>query len=301
MKLKFTKQDYQMAAVQSVVDLFKGQEKLKETFSVEKGNQLSLYETGLGIKNCLTISKERLLENLHEVQKRNGLQQTDDIDYLQFSIEMETGTGKTYVFVRTIYELNRLYGFTKFIIVVPSIPIREGDYKFLEITREHFAADYDRTPIRYFIYNSARLSDVRQFATSGNIEVMIINIDAFKKAENIINQAQDKLNGDSAMSFIRDTNPILIIDEPQNVDHTEKAKVPLVGLNPLFTFRYSATFRDITNLIYRLTPVDAFEMGLVKQISVVSSQAGSDVGGEYIRLVSVSNDNGFKARIEIDK
>lgn len=301
MKLKFTKQDYQMAAVQSVVDLFKGQEKLKETFSVEKGNQLSLYETGLGIKNCLTISKERLLENLHEVQKRNGLQQTDDIDYLQFSIEMETGTGKTYVFVRTIYELNRLYGFTKFIIVVPSIPIREGDYKFLEITREHFAADYDRTPIRYFIYNSARLSDVRQFATSGNIEVMIINIDAFKKAENIINQAQDKLNGDSAMSFIRDTNPILIIDEPQSVDHTEKAKEALAGLNPLFTFRYSATFRDITNLIYRLTPVDAFEMGLVKQISVVSSQAGSDVGGEYIRLVSVSNDNGFKARIEIDK
>ena len=190
MKLKFTKQDYQMAAVQSVVDLFKGQEKLKETFSVEKGNQLSLYETGLGIKICLTISKERLLENLHEVQKRNGLQQTDDIDYLQFSIEMETGTGKTYVFVRTIYELNRLYGFTKFIIVVPSIPIREGDYKFLEITREHFAADYDRTPIRYFIYNSARLSDVRQFATSGNIEVMIINIDAFKKAENIIKEGE---------------------------------------------------------------------------------------------------------------
>lgn len=301
MKLKFTKQDFQMRAVQSTVDLFKGQEKLKGTFSVVKENQVRLDERDLGVKNCLTISRERLLSNLNEVQKRNNLPLTEELDSLQFSLEMETGTGKTYVFVRTIYELNRLYGFTKFIIVVPSIPIREGDYKFLEITREHFAGDYDRVPIRYFIYNSAKLSDVRQFATSSNIEVMIINIDAFKKAENIINQAQDKLNGDSAMAFIRDTNPILIIDEPQSVDHTEKAKEALASLNPLCTFRYSATFRDTTNLIYRLTPVDAFEMGLVKQISVLSSQAGSDAGGAYIRLVSVSSDDGFKAKVEIDK
>ncbi|MCI8342265.1 MAG: DEAD/DEAH box helicase family protein [Firmicutes bacterium] len=301
MKLKFTKQEYQMSAVKSTVDLFKGQEKLKGTFSVVKESQMRLDESDLGIKNCLTISKERLLHNLNEVQKRNNLPQTDELDTMQFSIEMETGTGKTYVFVRTIYELNRLYGFTKFIIVVPSIPIREGDYKFLEITKEHFANDYDRVPIRYFIYNSAKLSDVRQFAVSSNIEVMIINIDAFKKAENIINQAQDKLNGDSAMTFIKDTNPILIIDEPQSVDHTEKAKEALASLNPLCTFRYSATFRDTTNLIYRLTPVDAFEMGLVKQISVVSSQAGADAGGAYIRLISVNNKDGFKAKMEIDK
>ena len=180
MKLKFTKQEYQMSAVKSTVDLFKGQEKLKGTFSVVKESQMRLDESDIGIKNCLTISKERLLHNLNEVQKRNNLPQTDDLDTMQFSLEMETGTGKTYVFVRTIYELNRLYGFTKFIIVVPSIPIREGDYKFLEITKEHFANDYDRVPIRYFIYNSAKLSDVRQFAVSSNIEVMIFIIDAFK-------------------------------------------------------------------------------------------------------------------------
>ncbi len=301
MKLKFTKQDFQMAAVSAAADLFKGQEKTNGTFSVIKENQVSLHETDLGIRNHISISREKLLENLHEVQKRNNLPLTDDIDDMQFSIEMETGAGKTYVFARTIFELNKLYGFTKFIIVVPSISVREGDYKFLQISEEHFGLEYNRAPVRYFIYNSQRLSDVRQFATSGNIEIMIINIDAFKKAENIINQAQDRLNGESAMEFIRGTRPVLIIDEPQSVDHTEKAKDALAALNPLCTFRYSATFRDTTNLIYRLTPVDAFEMGIVKQISVISAQAGADASEAYIRLLSVDNSNGFKAKVEIDK
>ena len=141
---------------------------------------------------------------------------------------------------------------------------------------------------------------MRQFATSGNIEVMIINIDAFKKAENIINQAQDKLNGETAMGFIRDTNPIVIIDEPQSVDNTPKAKEAIASLNPLCVLRYSATHREKVNLLYRLTPVDAYQMGLVKQIAVSSNQVSGGFNQPYVRLLSVSNEKGFRAKAEID-
>lgn len=209
-------------------------------------------------------------------------------------------TLKTYVFTKTIFELNKRYGFTKFIIVVPSVAIREGVYKSLQITDEHFANHFDNVPRRYFIYNSAKLSDVRQFATSTNIEIMIINIDAFKKAENIIHQAQDKLNGETAMFYIQNTNPVVIIDEPQSVDNTLKAKEAIASLNPLCVFRYSATHREKINLLYRLTPVDAYQMGLVKQISVSSNHAANDFNKPYIRLLSVSSDKGFRAKIEMD-
>lgn len=155
-------------------------------------------------------------------------------------------------------------------------------------------------PCRYFIYNSAKLSDVRQFATSSNIEVMIINIDAFKKAENIINQAQDRLNGETAMGFIQNTHPIVIIDEPQSVDNTPKAKEAIATLNPLCVLRYSATHREKINLLYRLTPVDAYQMGLVKQIAVSSNQIAGGFNQAYVRLLFVSNDKGFKARVELD-
>lgn len=223
MKLKFKNQDFQTDAVNAVVDLFVGQEKTHSTFSVEDGASVSLFHD-LGVGNALRIDAAAIAENMHLVQKRNLLPLTDSADTMQFSIEMETGTGKTYVYTKTIFELHRRYGFTKFIIVVPSVAIREGVYKSFQITQEHFGLQYDNVPCRYFIYNSAKLSDVRQFATSSNIEIMIINIDAFKKAENIINQAQDKLGGETAMRFIQDTHPIVIIDEPQSVDNTPKAK-----------------------------------------------------------------------------
>ena len=214
MKLKFKSQDFQTQAVNAVVDLFNGQEKTKSTFSVVDERQTSLLpEMGQG--NDLYIDLETLTANMHTVQKRNNLPLTPSAEDCQFCIEMETGTGKTYVYTKTIFELNRKYGFTKFVIVVPSVAIREGVYKSFEITKEHFGLQYDNVPCRYFIYNSAKLSDVRQYATSSNIEVMIINIDAFKKAENIINQAQDRLNGETAMGFIQNTHPIVIIDEPR--------------------------------------------------------------------------------------
>lgn len=302
MKLKFKNQDFQTDAVNAVVDLFMGQEKTHSTFSVVEENQMMLMND-FGIGNALYIDRNTLSDNMHAVQKRNLLPMTDlgeDNTAGQFCIEMETGTGKTYVYTKTIFELNRKYGFTKFIIVVPSVAIREGVYKSFEITKEHFGLQYDNVPCRYFIYNSAKLSDVRQFATGANIEIMIINIDAFKKAENIINQAQDKLNGETAMRYIQDTHPIVIIDEPQSVDNTPKAKEAIASLNPLCVLRYSATHREKINLLYRLTPVDAYQMGLVKQISVSSNQISGGFNQAYVKLVSVSNENGFRAKVEID-
>lgn len=300
MKLKFKQQDFQTDAVNAVCALFDGQQRQTSTFSMERsGGQMELFGS-VGVSNALYIDDGRIIENMQAVQRKNLLPQTDDLQGRQFSIEMETGTGKTYVYTKTIYELNRLYGFTKFIVVVPSIAIREGVYKSLQTTEEHFSALYDNAPCRYFIYNSAKLSDVRQFATSANIEIMIINIDAFRKAENVINQQQDKLNGDAAISFIQATRPIVIIDEPQSVDSTQKAKDAIVSLAPLCVFRYSATHREKVNLLYRLTPVDAYQMGLVKQICVSSNQSAGGFNRPYVKLLSVSHEDGFKARLEID-
>ena len=304
MKLQFKTQDFQTAAVRAVTDLFAGQEHTRATFSVLDEGQLpgqgAFGQTELGVGNVLRLSDSTLTDNMRSVQKRNLLPLTDSAASRQFCIEMETGTGKTYVYTKTIFELNRRYGFTKFIVVVPSVAIREGVYKSFQVTAEHFALQYDSVPCRYFIYNSAKLSGVRQFAASANIEVMIINIDAFKKAENIINQAQDRLNGETAMRYIQDTNPIVIIDEPQSVDNTPKAKEAIASLNPLCVLRYSATHREKINLLYRLTPVDAYQMGLVKQIAVSSNQVSGGFNQPYVRLLSVFNEKGFRAKVEMD-
>ncbi len=303
MKLKFKKQEFQEKAVNAVADLFKGQEKANATFSIaDNSAQFSLLQNEFGFGNKLLIDNETLKSNLHAMQKEHSLPLTEfeSGKALPISIEMETGTGKTYVYTKTILELNKRYGFTKFIIVVPSVAIREGVNKSFQITEEHFKNQYDSVPYRYFIYNSAKLNDVRSFATSSNIEIMIINIDAFKKAENIINQEQDKLNGETAMRYIQDTNPVVIIDEPQSVDNTPKAKEAIAMLNPLCVLRYSATHREKQNLVYRLTPVDAYQMGLVKQICVISNSVINDANKPYIALKSVSSSGGFSAKIEID-
>lgn len=302
MKLQFKKYDFQYDAVNAVADLFKGQEESSMTFSIDNkyGGALNLKTTEMGFGNRLLINKDTLLENMHNIQRCNKLDLSYEYDKMQFSIEMETGTGKTYVYTKTILELNKRYGFTKFIIVVPSVAIREGVYKSLQVTEERFAIDYDNIPYHYFIYNSSDLNNVRQFARTDNIEIMIINIDAFKKAENIINQERDNLSGEAAIKFIRSTNPIVIIDEPQSVDNTDKAKEAIASLNPLVVLRYSATHRDKINLLYRLNPVDAYSLGLVKQICVASNSISNDFNKPYIYLKSVSNKNGFSAKVEID-
>ncbi len=299
MKLKFKNQPFQQMAVDAVADLFLGQERQQSTFQIDAGVEQQSLVNEYGVGNRLLIDDKRLLANMHEVQKRNNLPKSND-EPRRFCVEMETGTGKTYVYTKTIFELHKRYGFTKFVIVVPSVAIREGVCKSLSITEEHFKTQYDNPPYRYFVYDSKRLSDVRQFAVSTNIEIMIINIDAFRKAENIINKAQDKLNGETAMRYIQETRPIVIIDEPQSVDNTKKAREAIESLNPLCELRYSATHREKINLLYRLTPVDAYQMGLVKQICVSSNQVEGSHNKPYVRLLSASKDGGFKARLELD-
>lgn len=217
-------QNYQLQAVQSVVDLFEGQPLNKSDFefSLNTGSSgLQLNENGFG--NNFVISEEQLIENLNRVKKRNGIEEKNlNLKKLlqgkNFSIEMETGTGKTYVYLRTIYELNKKYGFKKFVIVVPSIAIREGILKNLEITHEHFQNLYDKTPAYYDVYDSRKVSSLRSFATSNNIQILVLNIDSFAKDENVINKPNDKLTGKKPIEFIQSTIPIVIVDEEQNVE-----------------------------------------------------------------------------------
>jgi type III restriction enzyme len=299
MKLQFKDQQFQTDAVAAVADLFTGQNKDTATFSILQGAQQQAFSE-YGVGNNVLIEPKTLIDNMHTVQRRNRLPLTDDLQGNQFCVEMETGTGKTFVYTKTIFELNARFGFTKFIIVVPSVAIREGVRTSLDATRDYFAKEFKNVPYRYFIYSSAKPDDIRKFATNADIEIMIINIDAFKKAENIFNQKQDRLNGETAKRYIQDTRPIVIIDEPQSVDNTPKAKEAIADLYPLCVLRYSATHREKINLLYRLTPVDAYQKGLVKQICVSSNTVTGDFNKPYIRLVSVSNEKGFSAKLELD-
>ena len=315
MKLKFdSDQQFQLDAITSITDIFQGQAVKQANFSVAAtmsgGAQGELgYQTELGYANKLDLLDDELLENVNRIQLRNGLPKSIDIQGRNFTVEMETGTGKTYVYIRTIYELNKLYGFTKFIIVVPSVAIREGVNKSLEIMEEHFKGLYEGANCDFFIYDSSKLGQLRTFATSSNIQIMIINIDAFRKSfvdpekpnkANIIHREHDRMNGRKPIEFIQQTNPIVIIDEPQSVDRTDKAKEAIASLNPLCTLRYSATHVETYNLMYRLGPVDAYQKKLVKEIVVDSIKEAGNFNRPYIRLVSVKNTNGFQAVLELD-
>jgi type III restriction enzyme len=293
---------YQKEAIEAVTDIFKGQGVAQTLFGVREVDLVGTEQTDVGVGNRLTLGEEELLKNIQQIQKRNALEITQSIDKgdLNFSIEMETGTGKTYVFLRTIFELNRLYGFKKFIIVVPSIAIKEGVKKNLDITREHFRALYGNIPYNYFIYDSSKLTQINGFVRSGEIEIMIINIDAFNKSKNIINNPQEATFGEKPIDVIASTRPIVIIDEPQSVDTTDKAKKAIKSLNPLFILRYSATHREKYNLMYKLDPIDAYERRLVKQIEVASIKLSDTSNLPYIKFISVDNKKGIKAKVEVE-
>ena len=317
MKLQFdAKQAFQIDAVNAVVDLFDGQPLNKGDFQISfeaKGQGLfgSLIQTELGLGNALAIDRGTLLKNLQQVQERNDIDPDTHLqpeDYsgnasapLNFSVEMETGTGKTYVYLRTIFELNRKYGFKKFIIVVPSVAIREGVLKNLEITSEHFRALYNNVEFEYFVYDAKKANRLRQFAVSNQIQILVINIDAFNKKDiAVIHKEADKLSGRKPIEFVCATNPIVIIDEPQSVDNTEKAQEAIRSLNPLCTLRYSATHKNPYNLVYSLNPIRAFDLRLVKQIVVASVTSEGAQNDAYIKLISVDRKNGIKAKVEID-
>lgn len=269
MKLAFEPNlQFQQDAIKSITDLFEGQplEDGMFNFDLNEKDTLQLID---GVSNNLIISQDQILENLQSIQSTNDIKVSKELDGMNFSVEMETGTGKTYVYLRTIYELNQLYGFKKFVIVVPSVAIREGVLKNLEITSAHFKNLYDNIPVNFQVYDSSKVSALRGFATNNNIEILVINIDSFAKDQNIINQAHYKANGRKPVEFIQTTNPFVIIDEPQKME-TEKRIAAIENLNSLCTLRYSATHKNQYNLTYSLNPVKAYDLGLVKQIEVDS-------------------------------
>jgi type III restriction enzyme len=319
MHIKFESElDYQHDAIGAIVDIFKGQETCTSNFTVYSpaylAQQKNLAYNEIGYANKMQLTEGQLLENVQKIQLRNGLKPSIkgevDIKHLDFSIEMETGTGKTYVYLRSMMEMNRQYGFTKFIIVVPSIPIKEGVYKSLQITEAHFKEHYSNIPYKYFIYDSSRLSDVRDFATNDQLQIMVINIDAFsksfedekdeKKTANIIHRYNDKL-GYKPLQLIQDTRPIVIIDEPQTTLSTSIRKKSVKGLNPMAVLRYSATHKEKVNQMYKLDAIDAYSKQLVKQIEVASVKVeGAATNGVYVKLISVQNKKGISAKVEVD-
>ena len=287
MKLHFDpNQRFQHDAINAIVEIFEGQPLNQGDFSFSMSSEIYMFQEG-GVGNRLEISEEQILRNVQEVQKENEIEITDKLDGMNFSIEMETGTGKTYVYLRTIYELNKTYGFKKFVIVVPSVAIREGVLKNLEITFDHFQNLYDKMPVKFDVYDSKRVSNVRNFAISNNIQILVINIDSFAKDENIINKPNDKLTGKRPIEFLRNTAPIVIVDEPQNMETIIRKKA-VENLNPLCTLRYSATHINRYNMVYSLDPVKAYDLGLVKQIEVDSIVTENDFNAAYLCLEKVT-------------
>src|SRR5690625_1988431 len=286
MKFKFDSSlPHQKAGWEAIVALFEGQESCYTPFTMPqvqafKQDNLDFGTNELGTANRLVLSTEELLDNLKQVQLKHGLKPAAqlDKDNLNYTVEMETGTGKTYVYLRSIHELHQAYGMTKFIVVVPSVAIREGVKKSIEMTEDHLAKLYKGTRVDAFIYDSANLEQVRSFAESSHIQIMIINIQSFRRSftdpsretsANIIHRVNDRLEGMKPIELIAQTNPVVIIDEPQSVDTTARSAEAIASLNPLITLRFSATHRDKHQPIYKLDAVDAYNQKLVKQIAVL--------------------------------
>jgi type III restriction enzyme len=331
MKIQFdANQTFQLDAIGAMADLFDGQPEGAPEFSIIKmAEDTELFagqeRSELGLGNRLLLDDSKLRRNTRLIQARNDIEIADDAAPLEgwelfdpaanaarlcphFSVEMETGTGKTYVYLRTIFELSRRYGFKKFIIVVPSVAIREGVLKNIEITAEHFRALYDNVPSQHFVYDAKRVNRLRQFATGNALQILIINIDAFRKnftgteaeqKSNVIYKESDKLSGRQPIEFVQAARPFVIIDEPQSVDSTDKAQEAIKALNPLCTLRYSATHRNPYNLVYRLDPVRAFELRLVKQIVVASATGVGGANDAFIRVEDITYKPSIKARVRI--
>jgi len=297
MKLHFDpNQPYQLDAIRAVTDIFEGQGLKNGEFSIHADGEM-LSELGFG--NELSIDKGQVFSNVRVIQKRNGIVGTGgDSQEMNFSVEMETGTGKTYVYLRTIYELNKLYGFRKFVIVVPSIAIREGVLKNLQITHEHFQSLYDKASLSFEVYDSKKVSNLRNFALSNAIQVLVLNIDSFAKDKNIINKPNDKLSGKAPVEFIQATCPIVIVDEPQNME-TDIRKEAIRNLNPLCTLRYSATHTNLYNQVYSLNPVNAYDLGLVKQIEVDSVMSVNAMNDAFVKVECIQHSGKSKIIVKI--
>lgn len=320
MKLKFDpNQQYQIDAINAVVDIFTGQPKDIDGVDrhMDQDGQLSL-EATIAKGNSLVLDVAQIIKNTHKIQEKNGIKKSETKEGgfsipmtfpletsekslkhgMNFSIEMETGTGKTYVYLRTIHELHQCYGWKKFIIVVPSVAIREGVLKNLAITRDHFADFYNKPEMDYYVWDSKKTGQAREFATNDTLQIMVITIDSFAKAQNVMNRQSDY---GRPLDFIKATNPVVILDEPQNME-TDIRRNAIASLSPLCTLRYSATHKHLYNLLYRLTPVDAYDKGLVKKIEVHSVQSEDNYNDAYINVLSLERQSKTRsfAKIEVD-
>ncbi len=310
MKLQFEPNlDYQLQAIEAVCGLFRGQEINRTEFTVTRDiadsqTRMAFAASDLGVGNRLTLLDDEIQKNLAGIQLRHGLPPSGTLASGDFTVEMETGTGKTYLYLRTLFELNKRYGFSKFVIVVPSVAIKEGVYKSLQITEEHFRGLYAGVPFDYFLYDSSKFGQVRNFATSPNIQIMVVTVGAInKKGVNNLYKDSEKTGGERPIDLVRATRPVLIVDEPQSVDGglDGRGKEALSAMNPLCTLRYSATHADKHHMVYRLGAVDAYEKRLVKQIEVASATVEDAHNRPYMRLISVSNKRGaISARVELD-
>jgi len=287
-------QQFQLRAIESVADLLRGQPRGLVDFAAPSAGSLFA-----PVRNRLDLDEAQLLENLQAVQGGNGiasdaaLQTIEDtiqtvlgehhVKFPNFSVEMETGTGKTYVYIRTALELNRRYGLRKFIVVVPSVAVREGVIKSLKITQDHLRALYDNVPYRYTVYDSKSIAKVRQFAQSDCVELLVMTIDSFNKEDNVIRQSRDSLQGEVPLFLVQAARPVLILDEPQNMESETRIRA-LASLHPLVALRYSATHRNPYNLAYRLTPFEAYRQFLVKKIEVASVVKEDDFNQVFVRV-----------------
>lgn len=297
MKLQFKQQQFQTEAALAVCDVFNGQPRRTTSYRLDMGantsEQMEIVENDVGFCNhplVPELTPAKILQNLQIVQRRNGLKPSESLagPGINLTIEMETGTGKTYTYVKTMYELYERYGWSKFIIVVPSVAIREGVYASLKATQEHFAAEYGKK-IRFFVYNSERLTEVDRFASDSAINVMIINMQAFNstKNQNIIDRRMDNFRSRKPIDMIAKTNPILIIDEPQSVEGKETKK-SLEKFHALFTLRYSATHKEKYDMVYRLDAMDAYNKHLVKKIAALCvTLSGTTATNGYLFLEGI--------------
>ena len=313
MKLKFKKQAYQTRAVEAVVDCFKGQPNTaginyRIDPGVDKSKQMILLENA-GFKNAdIALTDQQILENIQAVQRPQNLPQSSaliktKVSPLNLDIEMETGTGKTYCYIKTFFEMNKRYGWSKFIIVVPSIAIREGIYKSLEITAEHFLETYGKKT-KFFIYNSKQLYNLESFSSDAGINVMVINVQAFNargKDNRRIYEELDDFQSRRPIDVIKANRPILILDEPQKMEG-KKTLDSLKEFNPLMILRYSATHKTTHNKIHRLDALDAYNQKLVKKIAVRGISIKNLPGTNaylYLESIEVSRQSPV-ARIEIE-
>ena len=304
MKIQYRHQKFQADAAKAVVDVFAGQPYLIPTYMMDRGSgnyQIGVNEerdfTGFSNQKIIQeLSDQQILEQLNKVQRANQIKPSEKLEGrdngYHFTIEMETGVGKTYTYIKTMFELNKHYGWSKFIVVVPSVAIREGVYKSFEMTQEHFAEEYGKK-IRFFIYNSAQLTEIDRFASDSSINVMIINSQAFNakgKDARRIYMKLDEFRSRRPIDIIAKTNPILIIDEPQSVEG-KQTKERLKEFHPLLTLRYSATHKSdsIYNMVFRLDAMEAYNRRLVKKIAVKGiTESGSTATDSYIYLEGIN-------------